>query len=42
MRNKPILSSERILHKDYDSMGWVTKKKNAVVFSHNGLGNKIN
>jgi hypothetical protein len=23
-------------------MGWVTKKKNAVVFSHNGLGNKIN
>jgi hypothetical protein len=27
IRDKPVLSSERILHKDYDRNGLVSKKK---------------
>jgi hypothetical protein len=31
IRDKPILSSEKILHKDYDRKGSVAKKKSLVV-----------
>jgi hypothetical protein len=39
-RDKPMLSSERLLHKDYDRMGSVNKK--SLVVSLKGLGAKTN
>jgi hypothetical protein len=41
IRNKPILSSERVFHKDYDRKGSVAKKKSLVVI-FKGLGTKTN
>jgi hypothetical protein len=38
MRDKPILSSERMLHKDYDRRGSVAKI--SVAASLKGLGTK--
>jgi hypothetical protein len=40
IRDKPILSSEKMLHKDYDSKGSVTKKSLVVILK--GLGAKRN
>jgi hypothetical protein len=40
MRDKPVLSSERMLHKDYDRKGSVTKKIWVVILK--GLGVKTN
>jgi hypothetical protein len=40
IREKPILSSERILHKDYDRKGSV--KKIFLVMNLKGLGAKTN
>jgi hypothetical protein len=37
IRDKPILSSERMLHKDYNRKGSVAKKKSLVVILK-GLG----
>jgi hypothetical protein len=41
IRNKPILSSERMLHKDYDHEGSVEKKR-SLIMSFEGLGTKMN
>jgi hypothetical protein len=41
MRDKPILSSERMLHEDYDHKGSAEKIK-SLVLSFNGLGAKTN
>jgi hypothetical protein len=41
MREKPILSSEWMLHNDYDIKGSVTKEKSLVVILK-GLGTKTN
>jgi hypothetical protein len=41
IRGKPILSSERVLHKDYDRKGSVAKKKSVIVILK-GLGAKTN
>jgi hypothetical protein len=38
VRDKPILSSERVLHKDYDCKGSVAKKKQRLVVSLKRLG----
>jgi hypothetical protein len=40
MKDKPILSSERMLHEDYDRKGSVAKKKKSLVVSLKGLGAK--
>jgi hypothetical protein len=40
IREKPILSSERMLYKDYDRKGSVAKK--SVVVGLKGLGAKTN
>jgi hypothetical protein len=40
MRNKPIFSSERMLHKDYDREGSVEKK--SFIVSLKGLDAKMN
>jgi hypothetical protein len=42
IRDKPIHSSERMLHKDYNLNDSVAKKKNAFVISLKGLGTKTN
>jgi hypothetical protein len=43
IRDKPILSSERMLHKDYDCKGSVVKKeKNNLVVAVKGLGTGTN
>jgi hypothetical protein len=42
IRDKPILSSERMLHKDYDRKGSVAKKKKTLVLSLKRLGAKTN
>jgi hypothetical protein len=42
IRDKPILSSERMLNKDYDPKGSVAKKKKTLVMSPKGLGAKKN
>jgi hypothetical protein len=38
--DKTIFSSDRILHKDYDSKDSVGKKKKCVIVSLKGLGGK--
>jgi hypothetical protein len=40
IRDKPILSSERMLHKGYDRKGSVEKK--SLVVNLKGLGTKMN
>jgi hypothetical protein len=41
MRDKSILSSERMLRMEYDRKDWVTKI-NALVISQKELGSKMN
>jgi hypothetical protein len=41
IRDKPILSSERMLHKDYDCKGSVAKEK-TLIMSLKRLGAKTN
>jgi hypothetical protein len=41
-RDKPALSSEKMLHKDYDCKGSVAKKKKTLVVILKGLGAKTN
>jgi hypothetical protein len=41
IRDKPILSPERIFHKDYDGKGSVAKKKSLIVILK-GLDSKTN
>jgi hypothetical protein len=40
--DKPILSSERLLHEDYNHKDEVAKKKNTLVVSLKRLGAKTN
>jgi hypothetical protein len=42
MRDEPILSSERILHKNCCHRGLVVKKKKSLIMSLNRLGAKTN
>jgi hypothetical protein len=42
MRDKPILSSVRMLHKDYYRKGSVTQKKETLVVNLKELGAKMN
>jgi hypothetical protein len=42
IRDKPIIWSERMLHKDCYCKGSLKKKKRSLVVSHNGLDAKTN